>query len=154
MYLHNCWSGTAGEFRSFTISTQYVCIALCFFYPYYVVKSLRGNLILASCFVTFHMRRIMCRFALLILLASSLTIATFSSPDSLSLDTSDSSLWSTISMDEVSSSGPIDFVPRRPLDDGVVPVSGSGDMMTPYQDQEFITEDAEQGLTGTVDLCN
>lgn len=96
----------------------------------------------------------MCRFALLILLAISLTIATFSSPDSLSLDTSDSSLWSTIGVDELSSSSPIDSVPRRPLDDGLVPVSGSGDMMTPYQDQEFITEDAELGLTGTVDLCN
>lgn len=96
----------------------------------------------------------MCRFALLILLASSLTIATFSSPDSLSLDTFDSSLWSTIGKEEPSSSGPIDSVPRRPEDDGLVPVSGSGDMMTPYQDQEFITEDSEQGFTGTVDLCN
>lgn len=96
----------------------------------------------------------MCRFALPILLASSLTIATFSSPDSLLLDTSDSSIWSTIGVDELSSSSPIDSVPRRPLDDGLVRVSGSGDMMTPYPDQEFITEDAEQGLTGTVDLCN
>lgn len=96
----------------------------------------------------------MCRFALLILHASSLTIATFSSPDSLSLDTFDSSLWSTTGKEELSSSGPIDSVPRRPEDDGLVPVSGSGDMMTPYRDQEFITEDAEQGLTGTVDLCN
>lgn len=88
------------------------------------------------------------RFALLLLLA------TFSSPDSLSLDTFDSSLWSTIGKEELSSSGPIDSLPRRPEDDGIVPVSGSGDMMTPYQDQESITEDAEQGLTGTVDLCN
>lgn len=96
----------------------------------------------------------MCRFALLILLASSLTIATFSSPDSLSLDTFDSSLWSTIVKDGLSSSGPIDSVPRRPLDDGLVPVSGSEYMITPYQDQEFITDDAEQGLTGTIDLCN
>lgn len=103
---------------------------------------------------TFYILRIMCRFALLILLASSLTIATFSSPDSLSFDTFDSSLWSTIGKEELSSSGPIDSVPGRSEDDGLVPVSGSGDMMTPYQDQEFITEDAEQGLTGTVDLCN
>lgn len=101
------------------------------------------------------MWRIICRFALLILLATSLTIATFPSPDSLVLDTFDSSLWPAIGKDELSSSDPIDSLPRSPEDDGLVPVSGSGDMMTPYQDQEFITEDAEQGLTtGTVDLCN
>lgn len=100
------------------------------------------------------MWRIMCHFAPFILLPSSLTIATFPSSDSLSLETFDSSLWSALGKDELSSSGPIDSVPRRPEDDGLVPVSGSGDMMTPYQDQEFITEDAEQGLTGTVDLCN
>lgn len=100
------------------------------------------------------MWRIMCHFALFILLTSSLTIATFPSSDSFSLDTFGSNLWSAIGKDELSSSGPIDSVPRRPEDDGLVPVSGSGDMMTPYQDQEFITEDAEQELTGTVDLCN
>lgn len=96
----------------------------------------------------------MCHFALLILLVNSLTIANFSPPDSLSLDTFDSSLWSTIGKEELSSSGPIDSVPRRPEDDGLVPVSGLGDMMTPYQDQEFVTEDTEQGLASTVDLCN
>lgn len=100
------------------------------------------------------MWRIICRFALFVLLATSLTIATFPSPDSLVLDTFDSSIWPAIGKDELSSSGPIDSLPRRPEDDGLVPVSGSEDVMTPYQDQEFITEDVEQGLTGTVDLCN
>lgn len=96
----------------------------------------------------------MCRFALLILLASSLTIVTFSSPDSLLLDTFDSSLWSDIGKEDLSSSDPIDSIPGRTEDDGLVAVSGSGNMMTPYQDREFITEDAGQGLAGTVDLCN
>lgn len=96
----------------------------------------------------------MCRFALLILLASSLSIATFASPDSLSLDTFDSGLWSNVGKEEISSSGPINYLPGTPEDDGLVPVGGSGDMMTPYQDQEFIKEDAGQGLVATVDLCN
>lgn len=96
----------------------------------------------------------MWRFALLIHLASSITIATFSSPDSPLLDPFDSSLWSTTGKEEFPSSGSIDSVPGRLKDDGLVPVSGWGDMMTSYQDQEFITEDAGKGLAGTVDLGN
>lgn len=96
----------------------------------------------------------MCRFALPILFASSLTIATFSSPDSLPLDTFDSTLSSTTGEEELSTSGPIDSVPGRPKDDWLVPVTGSGDTITSYQDQEFITEDAGQGSAGTFDLGN
>lgn len=87
----------------------------------------------------------MCRFALPILLASSFTIATFSTPDSLPLDTF---------QEEFSSSGPIDSVSGRPEADGLFPVHGSEDMMTPYQDQGFITEDTGQGLAGTFGLGN
>lgn len=87
----------------------------------------------------------MCRFALPILLASSFTIATFSTPDSLPLDTF---------QEELSSSGPIDSVSGRPEADGLFPVHGSEDMMTPYQDQGFITEDTGQGLAGTFRLGN
>lgn len=129
----------------------YACIAFCFSHPlYYVVKNLRGNFHPGQLFLLFSiaMWRTMCRFALFILLASSLTIATFV------LDTFESSLWSAIIKDELSSSGPIDSIPRMPEDVGIIPVSGSGDMMIPYQDQGFITEDAEQELTGTVDSCN
>lgn len=87
----------------------------------------------------------MWRFALPIILASSYTIAAFSSPDSLPLDTFD---------EELSSSGPVDSGSGMPEVDGLFPISGSGDMFTSYQDQEFIREDTVQGLAGTFDLGN
>lgn len=90
----------------------------------------------------------MCRVALLTLLASSFPIATFSFPDSLPLDTLDSSLWPTIGNEELSSSDPIGSVSGKPSDDWSVPVTGSGDTKASYRDQGFIADDAGQDPAG------